>query len=566
MGAGTAFLTGFVDAANQSRYEKRMAEHEESIQDRADFTWKERDGETRARVLEDQKTEAGTQTARDIAQAGLQATAATALAGTQTARDIAQAGFLTTAAGLVRTDDLTDQTRAEEKAIEQLTEQLIAITPSLADNPEALARALQSGEEGLFLVVNSGFRYDPDGSLISKRDIIDRDTKAYVMANAPLSWRGNEDAWMLTEAAIEFAEMVRKEGGRTGRVAFNDAEKNFEDILDEDGNVIGARIVRPAAEGPEQYRLTAADNEEFIDLKREAYNSFNRIMKLTLGENNVPLTPGVYTSVVEGVTGLAAAAYSNAQTRRIPGTNPSLSFDTTFKAMFGEKHEDLRQLDDAHLAIGANAIAAYVADPTSLSNLPAAELLEIYENIRVRNKVTLNVPNVDLTEQRGTFVLNDILRDIEANPGFITEYGSDEQRTALAELAPAITPVIEPEPVITPVVALGDGPTEPIGSSVGINRSVGVKQNPRDVNPEDALSFEGDDALARMFRAEEAWNEAKIEADARATVKSQELGKVIDAYHTPLIEFIKREFGLNDASNRQLKQLEKQFNDARGGG
>ena len=34
MGAGTAFLTGFVDAANQSRYEKRMAAHEESIQEK----------------------------------------------------------------------------------------------------------------------------------------------------------------------------------------------------------------------------------------------------------------------------------------------------------------------------------------------------------------------------------------------------------------------------------------------------------------------------------------------------------------------------------------------------
>ena len=73
MGAGTAFLTGFVDAANRSRYEKRMAEHEESIQDRADFTWKERDEEARARALEDQRTE------REFRER----TAAT-LAGTQT--------------------------------------------------------------------------------------------------------------------------------------------------------------------------------------------------------------------------------------------------------------------------------------------------------------------------------------------------------------------------------------------------------------------------------------------------------------------------------------------------
>ena len=108
MGAGTAFLTGFVDAANQSRYEKRMAAHEQSIQDRADFTWKERDDEARARALEDQRTERKFLNERDIAQAGLQATAATelagvniaaatALAGTQTARDIEQAGYLSAA-------------------------------------------------------------------------------------------------------------------------------------------------------------------------------------------------------------------------------------------------------------------------------------------------------------------------------------------------------------------------------------------------------------------------------------------------------------------------------------
>jgi hypothetical protein len=426
------FVNGFVKQVNRNTEAAKMAEYEQSIYDRK-----------RQDELEDWRADNKALIDRD-----------TALFGQQTSRDTALFAANEAAAKLENDNKLVAITDAEKKEIAQLTETLIALNPEFANDPEALAMALKSGTDGLYLYTNSQFRYQPDGSLMSAKDIVDRDTREYVMASAPLSWRDNP-AWMNTEAAIEFAERVRSEGGRSGLATFNDAGMSFENILDEDGNVIGARIARPAAEGPEQYRLTAADNEEFIDLKREAYNSFNRIMKLTLGENNVPLTPGVYTSVVEGVTGLAAAAYSNAQTQRIPGTNPSLSFDTTFKAMFGEKHEDLRQLDDAHLAIGANAIAAYVADPTSLSNLPAAELLEIYENIRVRNKVTLNVPNVDLTEQRGTFVLNDILRDIEANPGFITEYGSDEQRAELAELTPAITPVV---PAPAPSVTGGPGP------------------------------------------------------------------------------------------------------------
>ena len=55
MGLSTAFLTGFVDAANRDRYETRMAAHEQSIEDRADFKWKQRDDEERARELEDIK-------------------------------------------------------------------------------------------------------------------------------------------------------------------------------------------------------------------------------------------------------------------------------------------------------------------------------------------------------------------------------------------------------------------------------------------------------------------------------------------------------------------------------
>jgi len=544
MGAGTAFLTGFVDAANQSRYEKRMAEHEQSIQDRADFTWKERDEEARARALEDQRTE------REFRER----TAAT-LAETQT-----------DATALARTHAQEDQRIADEQATEQLTETLLALNPTYADNPEALARALTYGEDGLAMFTHRGSRYDPDGYLISSEDILDRDTEAFVRANAPISWRGNEDAWMLTEAAKEFGEMVRKEGGRSGRVAFNDARMRFEDTIGEDGVRTGARIVRPAAEGPEQYRLTAADNEDFITLKRQAYNSFNSIMKLTLDENNVPLTPGVYTSVVEGVTGLAAAAYSNAQTQRIAGTNPSLSFDTTFKAMFGKKHEDLRQLDDAHLAIGANAIAAYVADPTSLSNLPAAELLKIYENIRVRNKVTLNVPNVDLTEQRGTFVLNDILRNIEANPGFITEYGSDEQRAALAELTSTITPVV---PAPAPPVAGGPGPAEPAAAFVDPDKLYSITNGiSTTINTDGKVlySYDNEEGQKKMNAAVEAFT-AHIEEQKGKTIR-QAIGS-----QRNLQWFIAKEFGLrktyvgnyrqrakaNEKRTNAIAQLEEQW-------
>ena len=49
MGSSTAFLTGFVDAANRNMYETRMAAHQESVEARADFQWKERNTEAIAR-------------------------------------------------------------------------------------------------------------------------------------------------------------------------------------------------------------------------------------------------------------------------------------------------------------------------------------------------------------------------------------------------------------------------------------------------------------------------------------------------------------------------------------
>ena len=49
MGLSTAFLTGFVDAANRDMYETRMAAHQESVEARANFQWKQRKDEEDAR-------------------------------------------------------------------------------------------------------------------------------------------------------------------------------------------------------------------------------------------------------------------------------------------------------------------------------------------------------------------------------------------------------------------------------------------------------------------------------------------------------------------------------------
>jgi hypothetical protein len=67
MGLSTAFLTGFVSAANKSMYETRMAAHEESVEARKDFQWRQRRDEEDARedelladsiTLENQRLEA----------------------------------------------------------------------------------------------------------------------------------------------------------------------------------------------------------------------------------------------------------------------------------------------------------------------------------------------------------------------------------------------------------------------------------------------------------------------------------------------------------------------------
>jgi hypothetical protein len=230
MGSSTAFLTGFVDAANRNMYETRMAAHQESVEARADFQWKERNTEAIARqdkliadniTLENQRLEDS------------------------------------------RAFDITDAEREreeqEDRDKEELSKRLIALNPEFANNPEALAKALLAGRDGLHLYTNSKYRYRADGSLISARDIVDEDTKEYVMASAPLSWRDNP-AWMNTEAAIEFAERVRSEGGRSGLATFNDAGMSFENILDEEGAVIGSRIAR-APELREPYKITDKDLE-----------------------------------------------------------------------------------------------------------------------------------------------------------------------------------------------------------------------------------------------------------------------------------------------------------------
>ena len=53
MGLSAAFLGGFVDAANRSVYENRMAKHEQSIQDRANFREDEKEAKARADKVTD---------------------------------------------------------------------------------------------------------------------------------------------------------------------------------------------------------------------------------------------------------------------------------------------------------------------------------------------------------------------------------------------------------------------------------------------------------------------------------------------------------------------------------
>ena len=53
MGLSAAFLGGFIDAANRSVYENRMAKHEQSIQDRADYREDQKEAKARADKVAD---------------------------------------------------------------------------------------------------------------------------------------------------------------------------------------------------------------------------------------------------------------------------------------------------------------------------------------------------------------------------------------------------------------------------------------------------------------------------------------------------------------------------------
>ena len=565
MGAGTAFLTGFVDAANQSRYEKRMAEHEESIQDRADYTWKMQTAEEERIDIARATALAGVGTTAASVKAGVDIARASTLAGVQTTAATAEVQARIDAAAQARTDKLKDEGDAETKE----NEARIELFKSMGyDQATAEAAA------GLGPIVNTLLGQNYIFSKVDGRPISPAEQKQqrwqqlynnFVPQNVdPAIWQTSPVGRQVYGMGLEkWQEFLSEEG--------NELRHN----IGPEGNFINSELIF-ATDTPQPHDIQSWEATLLRTATLKKLNSANTLERgVILGPNKKPIDDD-QRQVMDVLAQRATDLYLRTLAR-----GGTATFQSVTNQAFDPYLPHIDQVTQVNTKLSGDLIeqaATYEGGTdamiTKIASNDAKTLVIVEQNISARIDLA-DGDIIDIGNQRGE--MKAFQEAIRGNAQFI-EYIQEQVKKKrmgkpmwlqrIEDQAAVIvpTPVIEPVPVITPVVALGDGPTEPIGSSVGINRSVGVRQNPRDVNPEDALSFEGDDALARMFRAEEAWNEAKIEADARATVKSQELGKVIDAYHTPLIEFIKREFGLNDASNRQLKQLEKQFNDARGGG
>ncbi len=121
MGLSAAFLGGFVDAANRSVYENRMAKHEQSIQDRANFREDKKEAKDRA-----DKVAANIKATQDAIDT------ATALSGTQ--------GALQTQ----RLDAESNATRlANEKDFDTKLAYVMEQYPGL---PEDLAKTFAEGD------------------------------------------------------------------------------------------------------------------------------------------------------------------------------------------------------------------------------------------------------------------------------------------------------------------------------------------------------------------------------------------------------------------------------------
>jgi hypothetical protein len=192
---------------------------------------------------------------------------------------------------------------------------------------------------------------------------------------------------------------------------------------------------------PTQYTLDNSENTSFSMLKSQALNKLNAIVGFDLGPGGEILEPGIFTGIVEELTGVAVRNYSKAKANG-ESLLPSEPFSQVIALAFGQSNENVEDITEEKLQMGAKAISTYSNNPEGLASAnESLETLEsVYENIRVRIHITEMFPNAPalskmLTGSTNLQTLYDISDAIRKNPTFSAEFGLPEGE-ATAEVVP----------------------------------------------------------------------------------------------------------------------------------
>ena len=391
MGSSTAFLTGFVDAANRNMYETRMAAHQESVEARADFQWKERNTEAIARqdkLLSDKNER----------------------------------------------EDL-QQDNEEQRIIDGNLAIMQRFYPGMTKD-EQLKYANNPNGVGYIPGYHSGgLQWDPETGNFETQ--ADRDTR--VAGVQAMHLRRSDVSDEIFQSSQWFA-FLRDTIVRTGESEMDLRNRGYSPVYETDsttGAVISITPKYTNPDLPEPYQITASNDISFNELKLTQYNKLNRIVSLPLDQFGKPLEPGILTGIVEGLTGVAVTKYADARTNG-EALLPSEPFSEVFAQAFGPNHEHMEHISEEKLQMGANAISTYGNNPEGLASADESlETLEsVYENIRVRIHITEMFPRVNLTGGTNLQTLYDIHRGIRNNPVFIAEYGPPQGEAAVAEVVP----------------------------------------------------------------------------------------------------------------------------------
>jgi hypothetical protein len=367
-----------------------MAAHQESVEARADFQWKERNTEAIAR--QDQL--------------------------------------------------LSDKNERED--LQQDNEEQRIIDGNLAimqrfypDMPEADQLAAANNPNGVGYIpgyYSGGIRWDTEKGNFETQ--LDSDTRVAGVQAMHLK-RSDVSDEMFRES--QWFAFLRDTILRTGESEMDLKNRGYSPLYETDPNTgfvsITPQYIDPNI--PTQYTLDNSENTSFSMLKSQALNKLNAIVGFDLGPGGEILEPGIFTGIVEELTGVAVRNYSKAKANG-ESLLPSEPFSQVIALAFGQSNENVEDITEEKLQMGAKAISTYSNNPEGLASADESlETLEsVYENIRVRIHITEMFPRVNLTGGTNLQTLYDIHRGIRNNPVFIAEYGPPQGEAAVAEVVP----------------------------------------------------------------------------------------------------------------------------------